>query len=73
MILQGVWCAAPSRAPDFQVAAPGERGEVARALGTAVARARHRVLKAGRWPAEPHGRPPRRAGVSGRLSFRARR
>jgi hypothetical protein len=48
MILQGAWCAAPSRAPDFQVAASGERGEVVRALGTAVARARHCVLKA--WP-----------------------
>jgi hypothetical protein len=55
------------------VAVPGERGEAARALGTAVARTRHRVLKAGRRPAEPHGRPPRRAGVSGRLPFRARR
>jgi hypothetical protein len=39
---------ASSRAPGFQVAAPGELGEAARALGTAVARARHRALKA--WP-----------------------
>jgi hypothetical protein len=64
---------ASRRAPDLQVAAPGTRGEAARALGTAVARACHRALKAGRRPAEPHGRPPRRAGVSGRLSTRARR
>jgi hypothetical protein len=42
-----------SRAPGFQVAALGERGEAARALGTAVARTRHRALKA--WP------PPSRA------------
>jgi alkyl sulfatase BDS1-like metallo-beta-lactamase superfamily hydrolase len=40
--------AASSRAPGFQVAAPGERGEASHALGTAVARARNRVLKA--WP-----------------------
>jgi hypothetical protein len=37
-----------SRAPGFQVAALGERGEAVRALGTAVARACHRALKA--WP-----------------------
>jgi hypothetical protein len=64
-------CAASRRAPGFQVAAPSDRGEAAGALGTFVARARHRALKAGHWPAEPHGRPPRRAGVSGCLSFRA--
>jgi hypothetical protein len=50
--------AASSRAPAFQVAVPGEHGEAARALGTAVARARHHALKAGRWPTELHGRPP---------------
>jgi hypothetical protein len=61
--------AASSRAPGFQVAAPGEHGEAARALGTAVVRAHHRALKAGRWPVEPHERPPRRARVSGRLLF----
>jgi hypothetical protein len=33
-----------SRTLDFQVAAPGERGEVARALGMTVARARPRAL-----------------------------
>jgi hypothetical protein len=38
--------AASSRAPGFQVVAPGERGEAARALGTAVARALHHALKA---------------------------
>jgi hypothetical protein len=40
--------AASSRAPDLQVAATGARGEVARALSTAVASARPRVLLA--WP-----------------------
>jgi hypothetical protein len=39
---------ASSDAPGFQVAAPGEHGESTRALGTAVARAHHRALKA--WP-----------------------
>jgi hypothetical protein len=36
--------AVTSRTPDFQVAAPGERGEVARALGTTVAHACPRTL-----------------------------
>jgi hypothetical protein len=45
-LLQGTWCAASSRAPGFQVAVPGECGEAARALGTAVAHTRHRALKA---------------------------
>jgi hypothetical protein len=40
--------ATSSRAPDLQVAAPGARGEAARALGTAVACARPRTLRA--WP-----------------------
>jgi hypothetical protein len=40
--------AASSRTPGFQVAAPGKRGEAAHAIGTAVARAHHRMLKA--WP-----------------------
>jgi hypothetical protein len=39
---------ASSRAPDLQVAAPGARGEAARALSTVVASARPRVLRA--WP-----------------------
>jgi hypothetical protein len=39
---------APSRAPGYQVAAPGGQGEVALASGTAVARARHRAP--GVWP-----------------------
>jgi hypothetical protein len=38
--------AASSRAPGFLVVAPSERGEATRALGTAVARAHHRTLKA---------------------------
>jgi hypothetical protein len=52
--------ATSSRAPGFQVAAPGERGEAARALGTAVARARHHVLKA--WP--PASRAARMAAAT---------
>jgi hypothetical protein len=40
--------ATSSHAPGFQVAAPGEHGQSTRALGTAVALAHHRALKA--WP-----------------------
>jgi hypothetical protein len=40
--------AVSSRAPGFQVAAPGERGEVVHALGMDVARSCHHPLKA--WP-----------------------
>jgi hypothetical protein len=58
--------AAPSRAPDLQVASPGERGEVARASGMAVARARPRVLHA--WPSA--SRAAQVASVT-RLSSRA--
>jgi hypothetical protein len=73
LLVQGTKCAASCRAPDLQVAAPGARGEAARALGTAVASARPACFVLGRRPAEPHGRPSRRARVSRRFSTRARR
>jgi hypothetical protein len=51
-------CDASSRAPCYQVAAPGGQGEAARASGTAVARARHRSLEV--WPTAGRASPQAR-------------
>jgi hypothetical protein len=58
-------CAASRRAPGYQEAAPGERGDAAHAISTAVASAHPACSMLGRRPAEPRGTPPRRAEASG--------
>jgi hypothetical protein len=57
--------AASRRAPGYQEAAPGERGEAASAISTAVASAHPACSMVGRRPAEPRGTLPRRAEASG--------
>jgi hypothetical protein len=57
--------AASRRAPGYQEAAPGERGEAARAISAAVASTHPACSMLGRRPAEPRGTPPRRDEASG--------
>jgi hypothetical protein len=58
---------ASRRAPGYQVAAPSEQGEAARALCMALARARPASSMLGHWPAEPRG--TRRGAPSSRGDF----
>jgi hypothetical protein len=56
---------ASRHAPGYQEAAPGKRGEAARAISTAVASAHPACNILGCRPAEPRGTLPRRAEASG--------